>query len=59
MHDWNNRLVKGKDAALLMTKEDFFAMVDKAEEQYARGEYTELQPGETVTDMLRRCRYEV
>ena len=54
------RLVKEKEPdPTLMTKEEFFAMVDRAEEQYSRGEYTELLPGETVTDMLRRCGYDV
>ena len=54
------RLVKEKEPdPALMTKEEFFAMVDRAEEQYSRGEYTELLPGETVTDMLKRCGYDV
>lgn len=43
----------------LMTKEEFFARVDKAREQYEKGEYTTLLPGETVSDMLKRCGYDV
>ena len=54
------RLVKEKEPdPTLMTKDEFFAMVDRAEAQYARGECTELLPGETVTDMLKRCGYDV
>lgn len=42
-----------------MTKEEFFAKVDKAKAQYQRGEYTTLLPGESVTDMLKRCGYDI
>lgn len=41
----------------LMTKEEFFAKIERAEEQYARGEYTTLLPGESVSGMLKRCGY--
>ena len=41
----------------LMTKEEFFARVDKAKAQYERGEYSEQLPGESVSDMLKRCGY--
>ncbi len=40
-----------------MTKEEFFARLDRAEQQYARGEYTTQLPGESVEDMLKRCGY--
>ena len=40
-----------------MSKEEYFAMLDKSEAQYARGEYTQQLPGESVTDMLKRCGY--
>ena len=40
-----------------MTKEEFFARVDRAEQQYARGEYTTQLPGESLEDMLKRCGY--
>jgi len=43
----------------LMTKEEFFARIDKAKKQYDRGEYTTLFPGESVVDMLRRNGYDV
>ena len=42
-----------------MSKEEFFAMLDRSEAQYAKGEYTIQQPGESVTDMLRRSGYDV
>ena len=42
-----------------MTKEEYFAMLDRSEAQYARGEYTTLLPGESVTDMLRRSGYDL
>ena len=40
-----------------MSKEEFFARVDRAEQQYARGEYTTQLPGESLEDMLKRCGY--
>ena len=42
-----------------MTKEEYFAMLDRSEAQYARGEYTTQLPGESVTDMLRRSGYDI
>ena len=54
------KLVKEKKAdPTLMSKEDFFAKLDKAEEDCQKGNYTTLQPGESVTDMLKRCGYGV
>ena len=53
-------LVKEKKAdPTLMSKEEFFEKLDKAEEDYQKGNYTTLQPGESVTDMLKRCGYGV
>ena len=52
------KLVKQKQAdPTLMSKEEFFEKLDKAEEDYQKGNFTTLQPGETVTDMLKRCGY--
>ena len=49
------KLVKEKKAdPTLMSKEEFFAKLDKAEEDYQKGNYTTLQPGESVTDMLKK-----
>lgn len=54
------KLVKEQKAdPTLMSKEEFFAKLDKAEEDYHQGNYTTLQPGESVTDMLKRCGYGV
>ena len=54
------RLVKQMtDDPTCMTKEEYFAMLDRSEAQYARGEYTTLLPGESVTDMLRRSGYDL
>ena len=53
------RLTAKKEDPTLMTKEEFFARIEKAEEQYARGEYTTQLPGESVSDMLKRCGYGV
>ena len=43
----------------LMTKDEFFEKLDKAEEEYQQGKYSTLLPGESVTDMLKRCGYGV
>ena len=52
------KLVKQKQAdPTLMSKEEFFEKLDKAEEDYQKGNFTTLQPGESVTDMLKRCGY--
>ena len=40
----------------LMTKEAYFAKLDKAEAQYERGEYYTQSAGETFMDMLNRYR---
>ena len=52
------KLVKEQKAdPTLMSKEEFFEKLDKAEEDYQKGNFTTLQPGESVTDMLKRCGY--
>lgn len=48
---------KRKSDPTLMSEEEFFAKLDKAEEEYLQGKYTTLMPGESVTDMLNRCGY--
>ena len=53
-----NRIVKKMTPdPTCMTKEEFFARIERAEQQYARGEYTTQLPGESVEDMLKRCGY--
>ncbi len=51
------KLVAKKNDPTLMTKEEFFHRVEEAEAQYARGEYTTQLPGESLSDMLKRCVY--
>ena len=55
------KLVKEQQEAdpTLMSKEEYFKKLDKAEEEYQKGNYTTLLPGESVTDMLKRCGYGV
>ena len=53
------KLAAKKEDETLMTKDEFFARVDKAKAQYERGEYTTQLPGESVSDMLKRCGYAV
>ena len=42
-----------------MSKEEFYAMLDEREEAYARGEYSEMLPGETLTEHLRRLGHDI
>lgn len=53
------RLAAKKQDPTLMTKEEFFRNIEEAEAQYARGEYTTMLPGESLSDMLKRCGYAV
>lgn len=48
-----------KEDPTLMTKEEYFAMLDEREAAYARGEYSELLPGENLTEHLRRLGYDI
>ena len=50
---------KMQEDSTCMSKEEYFAMLDRSEAQYARGEYTTQLPGESVTDMLRRSGYDI
>ena len=38
----------------LMTKEEFFAKLEKGEEQYRQGKYYEMLPDEDLDDFLAR-----
>ena len=54
------RLVKqATNDPTCMTKEEYLAMLDRSEAQYARGQYTTQLPNESVTDMLRRSGYDI
>ena len=54
------KLVKEREAdPTLMSKEEFFARIEEAEQQIARGEGHKLLPGENVTAFLRRMGHEI
>jgi uncharacterized short protein YbdD (DUF466 family) len=53
------KLVAKKTDPTLMTKEEFFHRVEEAEAQYARGEYSEMLPGEDLTTHLKRLGYDI
>lgn len=53
------KLAKEQNDPTLMTKEEYFAMLDEAEEQMKRGEYTVMLPDEDLTTHLRRHGYDV
>lgn len=42
-----------------MTKEEYLAMLDRSEAQYARGEYDTIKPDEDLTTYLRRKGYDI
>lgn len=54
-----NRLVKEREDATLMNKEEFFAKIERAEQQAKRGEGMELLPGEDLATFLKRNGYEI
>lgn len=43
----------------LMTKDEFFAMIDRSLEKVKQGKVTRQQPGESVDDLLKRCGYDI
>ena len=47
------------DDPTCMTKEEFFAIIDRSEAQYARGEYHVMKQDEDLTAYLRRIGYEI
>lgn len=49
---------KKKDPTL-MTKEEFFAKIERAEKQIENGEYSEMLPGEDLTAHLKRLGYDL
>lgn len=53
------KLAKEKEGATLMSEEEFFAKIERAEQQSARGEGMELLPGEDLTTFLNRNGYGV
>jgi len=53
------KLAKEQNDHTLMTKEEYFAMLDEAEQQLARGEGMAMLPGEDLTTFLKRNGYEI
>lgn len=53
------KLAKEHNDPTLMTKEEYFAMLDEAEQQLARGEGMAMLPGEDLTTFLKRNGYEI
>lgn len=46
-----------KKDSTLMTKEEFYAKLERGEKAYERGECHEMLPEEDLTTYLRRCFY--
>lgn len=53
------KLAKEKRDETQMSKEDFFAKIERAEQQASRGEGMEWLPGEDLTTFLKRNGYEL
>jgi len=53
------KLVKEKNDPTLLTKEEFFAKIERAEEQAARGEGMKKLPGEDLETFLKRNGYAI
>ena len=53
------KLRKEKEDPTLMTKEEYFAKLERAEQQSARGEGLVKLPGEDLTTFLRRNGYDI
>ena len=53
------KLAAKKADPTLLTKEEFFAKIDQAEQQIARGEYSVMLPGEDLSTHLRRLGYDI
>ena len=48
------KLTAKKEDETLVSKEEFMASLERGEEEYRQGLCVRLQPGESVSDMLRR-----
>ena len=53
------KLVAKKEDPTLMTKEDFFAKLERGEEEYRQGKCHSLLPNEDLTTYLRRRGYDI
>ena len=54
-----SRLVKEKDDPTLMTKEEFYAKIERAEENYRQGKTYRMKPDEDLTTFPRRLGHDV
>lgn len=48
------KLVKAKDDPTLMSREEFYAKIEKAEEDYKQGRSFSMLPGESYADFRKR-----
>ena len=48
------KLVAEKEAPTLISKEEFFASLDRGEEEYRQGKTHRMLPGESLDDFLKR-----
>ncbi len=51
------KLTAKKQDETLVSQEEFMASLDRGEEEYRQGKCVRLQPGESVSEMLRRSGY--
>ena len=54
-----SKLVKEKTDPTLLTKKEFYANIEEAEQQISRGECHTMLPGEDLTAFLRRVGYDI
>ncbi len=57
--DYVKKLAADKADHTQMSKEEFLAKLDRAEQQIARGEGMEMLPGEDLSSFLKRNGYEI
>ena len=54
-----HKLAKEKEDSALMTEEEFFSKIERAERQIANGEGLEMLPNEDLDDFLKRSGYAI
>lgn len=59
MLKYAKKLTASKAAPTLMTKEEFFAKLERGEEEYRQGKCHSLLPDEDLTTYLRRRGYDI
>ncbi|MBR1466327.1 MAG: hypothetical protein IJ607_08205 [Bacteroidaceae bacterium] len=53
------KLVKEKENSAIMTKEEYMAKLERAEQESKNGEGMTMLPGENLSDFLKRNGYEL